>query len=99
MAVKEPNEVVVVTTGEVIGEEIEETYGYVSSTCLNYFIFNKTSTVDKSLDIAFTNIQLQAFRDGADAIIAVKTTLEITSQFWFFTRVNVLMEGTMVTFK
>ena len=99
MAVKEPYEVTVVTTSFIVDEIIEETYGYLSSTCFNYFIVRKISTIEKSLDIAFNKIQYQAFENGADGVISVRTSLETQSQYWFFTRVNVFMEGTMVTFK
>lgn len=98
MSVKEPGEIAVVTTSEVVGESIKETYGYVSSTCLNYFILNKSVTIEKSLDIAFSKLQYQAFKDGADAVVAVRTSVETQSQYWLFTRVNVFMEGTMVAF-
>jgi hypothetical protein len=99
VAVKQPRDVSVFTADQVVGEVIDQSYGYVSSTCLGFFVFNKASTIEMSLDWAFNKIQSQAFSVGADAIISVRTSLETQSQYWFFTRVNVFMEGTAVTFK
>ena len=99
MAVKQHSDVSVFTTDQVIGEVIDESYGYVSSTCFAIFIFNKVLTIEMSLDAAFRKIQTQAWARGADAIISVRTSLETQSQYWLFTRVNVFMEGTAVTFE
>ena len=99
MVATQPDEVTVVTTNEVIGEAIDETYGYVSSTCLNYFIFRKVATIEKALDMAFNKIQYYAFEKGADGVVSVRTSLELQSQYFFYTRVTVFMEGTMVTFE
>ncbi|CAB5240143.1 unannotated protein [freshwater metagenome] len=97
--INSPDEVTVVTTDHIVDEEIAETYGYVSSTSLSYFIVFKGRTVENSLDRAFNKIQFQAFREGADAIVGVRTHLEFQSQFLLITRVNVFMEGTMVVTK
>lgn len=98
LAVKEPGEITVVTTSDVTGEVISETYGYVSSTYLSYFILNKSRAIEKALDFVYSKIQYEAFKDGADAIVCARTSLETQSQYWLFTRVNVFMEGTMVIF-
>ncbi len=98
MAVKEPGEITVVTTSDVTGEVISETYGYVSSTYSSYFILNKSRAIEKSLDFVYSKIQYEAFKDGADGIVCARTSLETQSQYWLFTRVNVFMEGTMVIF-
>jgi uncharacterized protein YbjQ (UPF0145 family) len=90
-------EIAVVNTETIVGEIIEETYGYVSSTYFASFLFRKQYVVEKCLDGAMRKLQLQAFRDGADAIVNVRTTLSIASQNVLFTQVNVFIEGTMVT--
>lgn len=93
------DEVSVVNTDSIVGEEIEETYGYVSSTFFASFLFRKQYAVEKCLDGAMRKLQLQAFRDGADAIVNVRTSLSISGQNLLFTQVSVFIEGTMVALK
>lgn len=93
------NEISVVTTDQIVGSKIDETYGYVCSTYLTAFMLFKGQTVESALANAMDKLQYQAFKDGADAVVSCRTTLEMQSQFLLFTRVNVFMEGTMVTLK
>jgi uncharacterized protein YbjQ (UPF0145 family) len=89
-------EVTVVTTQDIVGETINETYGYVSSTYLTWFFIFKGRTIEHALDAAMRKIQYLAFKDGADAIVNVRTSLELQSQYLLYTRVSVFVEGTMV---
>jgi uncharacterized protein YbjQ (UPF0145 family) len=89
-------EVTVVTTQDIVGETINETYGYVSSTYLTWFFIFKGRTIERALDAAMSKIQYFAFRDGADAIVNVRTSLELQGQYLLYTRVSVFVEGTMV---
>ena len=93
------DEVAIVNTESIVGETIEETYGYVSSIYFASFLFRKQHVVEKCLDGAMRKLQMQAFRDGADAVVNVRTTLSIASQNVLFTQVSVFIEGTMVTLK
>jgi uncharacterized protein YbjQ (UPF0145 family) len=90
-------DVSIVNTETIVGEEIEETYGYVSSSAYSYFLFRKGLAIDKALESAMTKLQYQAFKDGADAVVNVRTTLSIASANLIFSQVDVFMEGTMVT--
>jgi uncharacterized protein YbjQ (UPF0145 family) len=89
-------DVAVVTTQEIVGEKISETYGYVNSTYLTWFFIFKGRTIEHALDAAIRKIQYLAFKDGADAIVNVRTSLELQSQYLLYTRVSVFVEGTMV---
>ena len=91
-----PDHITVVTTDFIVGEEITETIGYVSSICLSWFIIGKKLKVENALDIVIERIQRQAFNDRADAIINLRTSLEINGQYWGFTRITVFAEGTTV---
>ena len=92
-------EVAVVTTQEIVGETIAETYGYVSAISLTSFFLFKGRTVERALENAMSKLQFLASKDGADAVVGVKTSLELQSQYPLYTRVSVFIEGTMVTLK
>lgn len=94
--VKKWEDIAVVTSENIVGEEISETYGYVNATHLDYFLIFKGKVVERALDAAFSKLQFFAFKDGADAVINARTSLELQSQYFLFTRVNVFMEGTTV---
>lgn len=96
--VEKYNEVAVVNTESIVGEEITETLGLVSSICLTWFIFNKEHSTNLAIDKALSKLQFQAFRDGADAVVNLRTTVEMQGQF-IFTRINVFAQGTMVSLK
>ena len=91
------DDITVVTTSSIVGEIIEETYGYVSAFYCRAYVFRKEHNVEKALDVAIRRLQFQAFTDKADAVIDVKTSLSFSSQGAIFTQVNVLVEGTLVT--
>jgi uncharacterized protein YbjQ (UPF0145 family) len=91
-------DITIVTTDHVISEEIEETLGYVSSSYLTWFFLNKNTMFNKALDKAMPRILKQSLKDGADGIIDFKTSIDIQSHTPFISRINVFMEGTMVTF-
>ena len=92
-------DVTVVTTQDIVGETIDETYGYVSSTYLTWFFIFKGRTIEHALEAAIRKVQYFAFRDRASAIVNVRTSLELQSQYLLFTRVTVFVEGTMVSFE
>lgn len=90
-------EVSIVNTENITGETISETLGYVSAIDLNWFFLRKLRAVEKSLETAMKKLQVQAFKDGADAVVNVRTKIEMQGQYLLYTRVNVLIEGTLVS--
>ena len=90
-------EVSVVNTESISGETISETLGYVSSYHLNWFFIRKSRAVEESLDRAMQKLQIQAFKDGADAVVNVRTNIEMQGQYFLYTRVNVFIEGTLIS--
>ena len=92
-------DITIVTTDYIIGEEIKETLGYVSSSYLTWFFIDKHRLFKKALDKSMQKIVYQAIKDGADGIVDFKTSVVIQSHTPLISRINVFMEGTMVTFK
>ena len=92
-------DVAIATTETITGESIEETLGYVSAIDLNYFLIRKNRAAEASLNAAMEKLQHAAFKAGADAVVGVRTNLELQSQFWGFTRISVFIEGTCVKLK
>ncbi len=91
-----PDEVAVVTTESIVGETIAETFGYVNSLYLSWFILRKAYVVDRAIDKVIENLQYKAFKDGANAVVNVRTSVELQGQYLLYTRVTVFAEGTMV---
>ena len=94
---KKYEEIAIVTTDSIIGETISETVGYASAIDLNWFYIRKTRAVERSIDMAFQKLQYQALKDGADAVVRVRTNVEFQGQYLLYTRVNVFVEGTLVS--
>ena len=92
-----PNNIIIANTPFVPGYEIDEMISLTCTYSLNWFVLSKHRITEKAYDQALRDMQNQAFRDGAHAIINLKTTFEMQSPAPAFTRVNVYMEGTGVT--
>ena len=92
-----PDKIIIVNTSFVPGYEIDESISLACTFSLGWFIWRKYGITEKAYDQALRDMQNQAFRDGAHAVINLKTTFEMQNPAPLYTRVNVYMEGTGVT--
>jgi len=95
---KENNEILCVTTDNVVGREIDTSLGYVVGVGNVAFGPFTATKARKAAEKAFRDLGAQVIDMGADAVVGIHTTATGGS-LMFFRPHTVLVSGTAVRFK